>query len=312
MPVAAAPAQAETAFAPQAGAQAATPTQTAAQVMAQPEELARTETPGEAATAPLEATPEPARATVSTVEAAARTEPEPQRVPEEYSDLAPFIDALYEQATEEAIDSPTVSAQCLALLHAARAAFEQRDYALAEFKAEEAKARLLRARASNEASASFSVKLIWLWNILAGALAVGITLLPFYVRLTPAVVPLLRAISLATLGGVMVALWNLTHYISNREYDTAYNSDYFASPIKGALVGGLMFVFLSALGFVSPPRVPGAPTFGTLNGANLPLYFLALLAGIAQDYIFVFVRGVLAAIFRVPARTASTSAANEP
>jgi len=110
----------------------------------------------------------------------------------------------------------------------------------------------------------------------------------------------IRAVALGTLGGMMGGLWNLTSHLHRRDYDPAYTADYWASPVKGALLGGVIF-FLSALGVLAAPGALGTATFlGSLHSTHFLMYFLALVSGIAQDYIFEFVRGVLAAIFRSP------------
>jgi hypothetical protein len=225
-----------------------------------------------------------------------------ERVPDDYRELAAFIDLLYQQVSEEASDSPRVSEQCLALLHTAREMLEKNDYVGAEYKAEQVKARLLRARASTVAAGSFGIKALWAWYALIGLVSVVTIVLPFFLHLVPGIVPLIRAVALGTLGGVMGGLWNLTSYLHSRDYDPAYTPDYWASPIKGALVGGVIFL-LSALGVIAAPGALGTGTFlGALHSTHFLMYFLALLSGIAQDYIFEFVRGVLAAIFRAPTR----------
>jgi hypothetical protein len=231
---------------------------------------------------------------------------------EEYNSLSRFVDQLYQQVSEEAGDSPSVSEPCLSLLRGAREALEDGDFASAEYKAEQVKARLLRARASAVAAESLGLKLIWLWQLFTGFAAAVAVLLPFFVQLVPGFVPLMRALALGTLGGVMVALWNLSHYLHNREYDPAYNADYWLSPIRGAFVGGVIFI-ISALGLVAAPGAPGTTRiFGSLSSANLLMYFLALLGGIAQDYIFEFVRGVLAAVFRSPTRSSASLPGGDP
>jgi hypothetical protein len=260
-------------------------------------------TPARAASARLAMRIKPTRAQwrAEAPSAAANRSP----VSDECESLASLIDTLYLQVSEEASDSPRLSEYCLSLLRDARSLLKREDYAQAEYKAQQVKDRMLRARASAEAARSSALKLIWTWEIVVGLGAVVVTLLPFYITLVAGVVPLLRAVALGALGGIMVSLWNLTQYLHNREYDPAYNPDYWASPLKGALIGGVIY-FLSVLGLVAAPGALGVSRlFGSLSGANLLMYFIALLAGIAQDHVFDFVRGGMAAVFRSPARAPS-------
>jgi hypothetical protein len=112
----------------------------------------------------------------------------------------------------------------------------------------------------------------------------------------------LRAVALGALGGIMLSTWKLVRYLHNREYDPAYNASHWASPLKGALIAVVIF-FLSASGIFAPPGALGiARVFGALNGANLLMYSVALLAGIMQNYIIEFLRGGLAAVLNSPTR----------
>jgi hypothetical protein len=216
---------------------------------------------------------------------------------EEYHSLAAVVNTLYQQVSEQISASPALSEQCLNLLRDAREALSRGEYSQAEYRAEQVKARLLQARSSAAAEQSTAVRLIWVWLLFVGLAGVVAVLLPFFVSLVPGFVPVLRAVALGALGGVAVSLWNLTRYVGRREYDPAYNWDYFAGPIKGALIGGVVF-FLSMLGLVAAPGALGTGRlFDGLSGANLLMYFLALLGGIGQDYVFSLVRRVLGAFF---------------
>ncbi len=223
-------------------------------------------------------------------------------VSDEYERLASLIDTLYEQVSEEVSDSPKVSEYCLSLLRDARSALKREEYEQAEYKTEQVKDRVLRARASAEAERSSSLKLIWGWEIILGLGAVVAILLPFYLALAPSLVPLLRAVALGALGGIMLSMWNLTRLLHNREYDPAHSAAHWASPLKGASIAVVIF-FLSVLGIFAAPGALGVSRlFGSLSGVNLLMYVIALLAGITQNYIFDFWRGGLAAVLGSPRR----------
>lgn len=217
----------------------------------------------------------PAPAQVAPVQAAPHAPVSPYGQTE-LLELSQFVDQLYQNVADETSDSAALNAECLANLNAARAAIEKGEYSKAEASAETVKARLLRARASRASALSQSTRLL-LGGLILGALA-GIVLfaVPFFARLVPVIEPLLSAAGLGMLGGAAMALYQLAHHISRREYDATFNTQYALSPLFGALIGGVVYL-LSLAGILAAPNALGIPYDFTL------MYLFALLGGLFSD-----------------------------
>lgn len=206
----------------------------------------------------------------------------------ELLELSQFVDQLYQNVADETSDSAALNADCLTNLNLARAAIEKGEYSKAEAAAEQVKSRLLRARASRAAAGAQATKLLYA-ALLAAALA-GIVLLtlPFFFRIVPVIVPLLRGAGLGMLGGAAMALFQLNRQLGRREYDAAFNAKYALSPLFGALIGAVMYL-LSLLGILAAPNALGL----TLEPFGL-MYLFALLGGLFNDVLIDGLRGLFA------------------
>lgn len=220
--------------------------------------------------------------------------------------LPDTIRQLYADVGAQLSDSPTVAEYCMSLLLKAREAYHNRDYASAEFYVETVDAKLKRSARSMQWSRSPVVWLLWVWQfamLLLGGALIAMTYIPnltlFGLPIAPEFIVLMRAVGWAGIGGVIGALYHLPWFVQFREYDPAYNMNYFARPVQGLLLGAVLFL-LSQAGIlagnvVSPgtsvPEVPVGPVF---------LYVIAALAGFKQEYVYEFFDNVLKMIFRIP------------
>ncbi|MDE3088589.1 MAG: hypothetical protein KGJ80_04305 [Chloroflexota bacterium] len=249
------------------------------------------------AAAPLPAVAAPAKATPGRRAPAFDAEPvvsPPAAAPQDR------IAQMYEQAKAQSANSRLVANECMALLRQAREAHTKQDFASAEFYVESADARLKRSARSEQASRRPVVWLIWLWNLAmlaAGMLSVAVTyilnLTLFGLEVAPEAIVLMRAVSWGVIGGVLGALVSVMWAIRRREYDPANDIGYFARPLIGALLGGVLFV-LSQAGIVA-----GNVVIGTVKAGPLFLYVFAALVGFGQDTVLESLRDFLKTIFRV-------------
>lgn len=194
----------------------------------------------------------------------------------ELVELSQFVDQLYQNVADETSDSAALNAECLAKLHAARAAIEKGEYAQAETYAEQVKARLLRARTSRAASAQRNTRLVFAWLVAALLLGVILLMIPFVFRIVPAVIPLLRGVGMGMLGGAIAALWQLTRQISARAFEPGMLSKFALSPLLGAGIGIVLYP-LSILGIMAAPGALGIP------GEPWLMYLFALVGGLFND-----------------------------
>ncbi len=222
---------------------------------------------------------------------------------EYFSYLADTIRQLYDEVSTLFVDSPTIADYCMKMLLEAREAYLIRDFAAAEFYVQAVDAKLKRSARSARWSRSPVTWLLWLWELalLGGSLAViTISYIPnltlFGLPVAQELVVLLRALAWGTLGGVLGALFNMPWFAQFREYDPAYNMSYFARPLLGLVIGGVLFLF-SLVGLVVGNIVlPGSneslgPVF---------LYPIAALAAFKQEYVLEYLDQLLRAIFRAP------------
>ncbi len=213
--------------------------------------------------------------------------PPPMYAQAELLELSQFVDQLYQNVADETSDSAALNAECLANLNAARAGIEKGEYAQAEAAAELVKARLLRARASRAAAAEPTTRLVLGGLVIAALVGAVLFAIPFFLRIVPVVIPLLRGAGMGVLGGALMSLFQLTQHISRRDYDAAFNSKYALSPFFGALLGALLYL-LSVLGILAAPNALGI----TIEPYAL-MYLGAFIAGIFNDAILDAVRGLV-------------------
>lgn len=203
----------------------------------------------------------------------------------ELLELSQFVDQLYQNVADETSDSAALNAECLANLNAARIAIEKGEYSKAEASAELVKARLLRARVSRIAAGAQTTRLLFGGLILAALVGAVLFIAPFFLRIVPVIIPLLRGAGLGMLGGAAMGLFQLSQHIARREYDAEFNSKYALSPVFGALLGAVMYL-LSILGILAAPTALGIPEYSLM-------YLFALLGGIFNDAILGGLRSLL-------------------
>jgi hypothetical protein len=121
--------------------------------------------------------------------------------------------------------------------------------------------------------------------------------------LAPEFVILARVVGWGGVGGVIGALYNMPWFFQYREYDPAYNASYFARPLQGLIIGGILFLVVEAgmmAGNVINPLLGTSTSSGELPVGPWFLYAFAALAGFKQEYVYQFFDDVMRAIFRLP------------
>ncbi|MBI5031768.1 MAG: hypothetical protein HZB51_14665 [Chloroflexi bacterium] len=209
------------------------------------------------------------------------------------------IERLYDQVKNDLRDSPKLTEQCFDLLLHARQAYEQRDYAHAEYFIQATDAKLRRSAKSIEAVRHPTVIALWAWEIVAILLGGSIVAISYITGLTLFGLPinsdllvLLRTLGWGMVGGVFGAMTSLPRSVQDREYDPQSNMNYFAHPFIGLLIGAVLFV-ISEAGILA-----GNVVIGDLKIGPIFLYVFAALAGFKQEYVVEFFDGILKAVFR--------------
>ncbi len=209
------------------------------------------------------------------------------------------ISQLYDEVKKQLGDSRVVANECMGLLLKAREAYTKQDFAAAEFYAESAEVRMKRSELSQRAARRPIVWAMWLWNLamlFAGLLSVAVTyilnLTLFGLPVAPEAIVLMRALAWGAVGGVLGALVSIVSVMRRRELDPANDASYFARPIVGALLGGVLFV-LSQAGVIA-----GNIDVGDVHIGPIFLYVFAALAGFGQDIMLESLRNILRTIFR--------------
>ncbi len=224
-----------------------------------------------------------------------------------FAALSETIRKLYDQVETQLGDSATAAMQCMKLLRRARETYQTGDLASAEFFVESVEAKLRASAESAAASRSPAVWLLWLWflgTLALGAFCIAITYVVnatlFGILVNPTFTVPLRAIGWGCVGGVVGAMYAMLRSVQLREYDRAFNLNYFARPVLGALMGAVLFL-LSQAGIlagggasaeVKPDEIPIGPVL---------LYLFAALAGFKQEYVFEFFDGVMRVALRMNA-----------
>ena len=201
--------------------------------------------------------------------------------------LPDTIRQLYQDVTTLLADSPSVGDYCIKLLLEARQAYLRQDYATAEFYVETVEAKLQRSARSAEIAGSPKMFFLWVWELavlVASAALVTTTyvggLTFFGMPLAPEFIILVRVVGWGGIGGVIGALYNMPWFFQYREYDPAYNANYFARPLMGLIIGGILFLMAQAsmlAGNAVNPLLGGTATAtdGTLPVGPWFLYALA-------------------------------------
>jgi hypothetical protein len=115
----------------------------------------------------------------------------------------------------------------------------------------------------------------------------------FGLTVAPQGIVLMRALAWGVVGGVLGALVLMIRAMRQREFDPAGDAGYFARPIVGALLGGVLFL-LSQAGIVA-----GNIDIGDIHVGPIFLYVFAALVGFGQDTMIEFFWGLLKTTFRV-------------
>jgi len=228
------------------------------------------------------APPTPFSATAAPTANPAAISPTPFYGQTELLELSQFVDQLYQNVAEEASDSATLNAECLAKLNTARAAIEQNEYATAETAAEWVKTRLLLARASRAAARATNTRLTLAWLIVALSGGIILFLLPFIARLTPAIIPLLRGMGMGITGAAIAALLQLTRQINARALEPDMSLRFGIAPFVGAVCGAVLYL-LSLLGIFAAPGalgIPGEPWLMYLGA-----FFASLFSASVMDFL---------------------------
>ena len=220
------------------------------------------------------------------------------------------IHQLYQEVSDQLVDSPTVAEYCMKLLHQARDAYGKGDYPTAEFYVESVYAKMKRSARSMQLSHSPVVFLLWFWELIMFGFCAALIVLTYINDLTvfalpiaPEFVVLARAVAWGGLGGVVGAMYNLPWFVQYREFDPAYSMNYFSRPLQGLVIGGLVFLISQAgifAGNIIIPGVSGANGSGEIPVGPVFLYVLAALAGFKQEYVYEFLDNILKSIFHLP------------
>ncbi len=227
------------------------------------------------------------------------------------------IQELYSLAGRQVQDSPAVADFCLDLLKKARliilSADTAGDLSTAEFYVEKVRSKIGRSADPVPQPEVRHVTWILIWQGVFLAVCLVLATLPWTtvegvlrlssltVQITPIFIPVLAALGWGGVGGVMGALYNLTWWVQMREYDPAYNLDYVTRPVKGLIVGSIIFlIVLGGVVMVSGTQILAS----SRSGDNYSLIFLvAVLSGFKQEYVFEMFDNILRVIFRNPPTT---------
>jgi len=242
--------------------------------------------------------------------------PDDERVKELRDRLVKDIDDLYQKTIETVGDSPAVVAYCLDLLKKARLALltgsTAEDLSQAEYYIEEVRSKLSRSQDPIPAGEKKNVVGLLLWSVGFWVLCLPLALLPWFaptgqiaywnIRIPIELIPLLATVGWGGTGGVIGTLYNMTWFVQMREYDPAYNLDYFLRPIKGFIAGGvMMLIFTAGIATLNGPQATLGSDKASLGFALV--YLGAALAGFKQEYVYEWFDSILKVFFRTPPST---------
>jgi hypothetical protein len=219
------------------------------------------------------------------------------------------IDELYSETIYRASRSPIVSDFCLQLLKQARAISlshsEAESLVTAGQYLEQVRIKLNRVDGPPLSAEANQVTGILLWTLVAVVACLPLAAMPWLFpnglasrpQIPQEYILLLGALGWGALGGAASTLHHLPWFVQLREYDPAYYVDYLARPIKGLMIGGIIFLLLYV----------GAGVFSDIiltDGSGLHSTFIflgATAAGYKQEHIMELVDSVLRSALRRPA-----------
>ena len=235
---------------------------------------------------------------------------------ERISRLQKEIDSLYAQVQVDVGVNKPISDYCMALLSEARALMASggaEGFARAELDIEQVRARLKRARESDEAAKRhggrilawqmlwFAIFILSLFN--APRIVARLGWGNLYGMITPNI--FIPALAWGGIGGVLAGFYSLPWHISRREYDSQYNIFYFVQPPMGVVLGGIIFLVLNIVFLALIGEPIGSPKILSSSGETASLtphllYLLACLAGFKQDFAYQVLDNVMRALLRQP------------
>jgi hypothetical protein len=231
-----------------------------------------------------------------------------------FADIPGDIDRLYRRVADKVTESPAVADYCLENLRLARVGYlkgEVGTVAEAEYRVERVRAKLERMEKSDEATTRPKMYLLLAWQFILlfifGAMVVstrtaiflGVILpqLSEALYVDPAAARAMAALGWGGVGGVVGSLYNLPWFVQFREYDPGYNMSYVVGPIKGALLGGIIFLIFGA-GLLAATAATATPsTLESNNAMTYLVYLAACLGGYKQEYVYERMDRLLRAIF---------------
>ena len=205
------------------------------------------------------------------------------------------IDELYQQVTAEFSSPPGNADHMLKLLQEARQILLEspENYVAAEYRIAQVRSTMSRTRESRTQSARlaprvFVYEVVWLVLFLLG-LVFAAPLAGVFTRagnITGATAsdlfPFWNTLMWGGIGGIIGALYALWWHVSDQQdFDRQYVMWYLVQPIMGVVLGGIVYLLLSA-GFLVLQITPSDPN----AGARLLPYLLAVLAGFRQNFIY--------------------------
>jgi hypothetical protein len=226
------------------------------------------------------------------------------------------IEELYQKTIVTVGDSPAVVAYCLDLLKKARLALltgsTAEDLSQAEFYVEEVRSKLSRSQDPIPPGEMLNVAGLLVWSVGFWILCLPLALLPWFaptgqiamwnIKIPVEMIPLLATVGWGGTGGVIGTLYNMTWFVQMREYDPAYNLDYFLRPIKGFIAGGvMMLIFTAGISTLNGPQAALGSDKASLGFAMV--YLGAALAGFKQEYVYEWFDSILKVFFRTPPAT---------
>jgi hypothetical protein len=243
------------------------------------------------------------------------------------------IHELYHTSSEKTANSPGVAKYSLDLLQQARmlmlSSNKAGDLARAEYYVEMVRNKLNRTEKPIPDSELGNVRWIGLFQAIILLMSTAFAMLPWLT--SPTGVPtflsqlgfavptdpkdpnfialvnragiflgLLGALGWGGIGGVIGTLYNFPWFVQIREYDPAFNLNYFAGPIKGLIVGGAMFLVLSSGLLGSAPDTSNTAINAGGPEKYMVSFVVAFLSGFKQEYVFELFDNLLKVIFRSP------------
>ncbi len=205
------------------------------------------------------------------------------------------IDELYKQVTTEFSSPPGNADHMLTLLQEARQILLEspENYVAAEYRIAQVRSTMSRTRESRTQSARlaprvFVYEVVWLVLFLLG-LVFAAPLAGVFTRagnITGATAsdlfPFWNTLMWGGIGGIIGALYALWWHVSDQQdFDRQYMMWYLVQPIMGVVLGGIVYLLLTA-GFLVLQISPSDPNAGT----RLLPYLLAVLAGFRQNFIY--------------------------